>query len=143
MEKAQVKWIGKMSFVGKANSKHPVVMDTNPEVGGEDAGVRPMELILIGLGGCTGMDVVSILKKMRVDFDSLTMEVEADRAKEYPRVYREIRLKYIIQGDDVPEEKFKRAIELSQTKYCAIGAMLKKAAQYTYSYEIVTGLHKT
>lgn len=136
INRAQVKWITGLAFVGNGDSNHSVVMDTKPEVGGEDTAVRPMELILLGLVGCTGMDVVSLLKKMRVDFDSFRVEVEAERADEHPKVYKSMKLHYIIEGDDIPEDKFKRAIELSQDRYCPASAMLRKVAELTHSYTI-------
>lgn len=137
METAEVKWTGKMGFVGKGDSNHSIVMDTEPRVGGENTAVRPMELILLGLAGCTGMDVVSILRKMRIDFDRFRVQVQAERAEEHPKVYKKIRLNYTIKGVDIPEDKFKRAIELSQDRYCSVTAMLRQTAELTHSYQIV------
>lgn len=136
MERAVVRWTEKMAFVGKGESNHSIVMDTEPRVGGEDAAVRPMELILLALAGCTGMDVVSILRKMRVDFDSFRIEVEAERSEEHPKVYESIGLRYIIAGDEIPEDRFARAIELSQDRYCPVTAMLRQTVELTHSFEI-------
>ncbi|MGQ9788852.1 MAG: OsmC family protein, partial [Candidatus Hadarchaeaceae archaeon] len=94
-------------------------MDSSPEFGGTDAGTRPMELILIALGGCTGMDVASILEKMQVYYTDFKIVINAERANEHPKKFTKVHIKYSIRGN-VPEEKFKKAIELSQTKYCPI-----------------------
>jgi len=136
MKEARVIWTEGLQFVGSANSNHAIVMDASHEVGGGDRGVRPGELLLIGLAGCTGMDVVSILNKMRVKFDSFQIKVRAETAPEYPKVYTRIELTYLINGRDIPQEKLERAIELSKTKYCTVGAMLGKTAQISYQYEI-------
>lgn len=137
MMEAKVKWIKGMQFIGSASSKYKVVMDADPKVGGENSGTRPMALFLIGLGGCTGMDVVSILRKMRIGFDSLEIEIRAEKADEHPKVYKEIELKYVITGTNIPEDKFLRAIELSQERYCSASAMLKKTADFKITHEII------
>jgi len=138
MKEARVIWTEGMQFVGTANSNHAIVMDASSEVGGVNSGVRPGELLLIALAGCTGMDVVSILKKMRVKFDSFQIKARAESAPEYPKVYTRIELNYLISGRDIPPEKMEKAIELSQSKYCSVGAMLGKTAQISYHYEIKT-----
>ncbi len=138
MEKAEVKWIGKMGFVARGDSNHRIALDTVTEYGGEDAGVRPLELLLMSLGGCTGMDVVSILRKMKVNFQDFKVTVEAERTDEHPRIYHKIDLRYVVSGDDVPEDKLKKAIELSQDRYCAVTAMLRQTVELTYSYEIAS-----
>ncbi|KPJ49498.1 hypothetical protein AMJ40_05375 [candidate division TA06 bacterium DG_26] len=135
--KATVKWVEGMQFQGIADSGHPVVMDSSPTSGGKDAGVRPMELVLIALGGCTGMDVVSILRKMRIEFDEFRIDIQAERAAEHPKVYRKIAMKYVIAGEDIPEEKLLRAIRLSEERYCSISAMLKKTSELKPTQEIV------
>ena len=136
MKEARVIWTEGMQFIGTANSNHAIVMDASPEVGGVNSGVRPGELLLIGLGGCTGMDVVSILNKMRVKFDSFQIKVRAESAPEHPKVYTRIELTYLISGKDIPPDKVEKAIELSQSKYCSVGAMLGKTAPISYHYEI-------
>jgi putative redox protein len=113
-------------------------MDADSRVGGEDAGARPMELLLIGLGGCTGMDVVSILRKMRIEFESLSIELKAEKNDEHPKVYTKIEMKYVITGSDIPEDKFLRAIELSQERYCSVSAMLRKTAEFQIAHEIIS-----
>ena len=133
---ARVKWTEGLQFVGTAESGHAVVLDGAPEVGGSNSAARPMELLLISLGGCTGMDVVSILKKMRVEWERFEIGLEAERAEEHPKAFTKIHLIYRIWGDDIPEDKLKRAIELSQERYCSVGAMLAKGAEISYEYQI-------
>ncbi|OIP12021.1 MAG: osmotically inducible protein OsmC [Caldisericum sp. CG2_30_36_11] len=125
-----------MTVIAKANSNHWIVMDSQEESGGHNAGPRPMELILMGLAGCTGMDVISILNKMKVKYNDFRIEITAEKATEHPKVYTKIHLKYRIWGD-VPEDKLSTAIELSRTKYCSVGAMLSKAAEITDEHEII------
>ena len=133
--KARVKLAGGMQFVGRAESGHAVLMDAAAGVGGEDTAPRPMELVLIGLGGCTGMDVVSILRKMRLNWERFEILLEAERAPDHPKIFTKIHLVYRIWGE-VPQEKLKRAIELSLERYCPVTAMLRRAAEITYDYEI-------
>jgi len=134
---AIVRWAGKMTFIGKAGTNHLVPMDTTPDFGGESAATKPMELLLLGLGGCTGMDVVSLLNKMRVDFTAMEMSITADRAEEHPTVYTRIDIEYIITGHAIDAEKVKRAVELSQEKYCSVSAMLRKSCPVNYTWRIV------
>jgi putative redox protein len=131
-----IKWLDKMAFVGKSDSNHLVPMDAAPEVGGENSGSRPLELLLQGLGGCTGMDVVSILQKKRVALADFKMEIQAERAAEHPKVFTKIHLKYIFYGRDIKPKDVEHAIELSETKYCSASAMLRHTAEITTSYEI-------
>jgi len=133
---AEVQHVKGLTFVGKGESNHWVVLDGPSEFGGTEAGTKPMELVLIALGGCTGMDVTSILEKMKVKYTDFKIAITADRAKEYPKKFTKIHIKYSIHGD-VPEEKMKRAMELSQTKYCSVLEMLRKSAEVTYEYEIL------
>ena len=135
MKKASCKWVQGMQFVGRAESGHAIVVDAPPQAGGDDSAVRPGELTLIALGSCTGVDVVGMLQKMRVAFDSFEVSVEAEPADDHPKVWKKIRITYIVTGD-VPEEKLRRAIELSQSTYCSVSAMLKKSADVTYDHEI-------
>lgn len=125
------------TFVGRCDSKHWVVMDTPEAVGGHNGGATPMELVLMAMGGCTGMDLASLFKKMRVDYDRLQIKLSAKRAEEHPKGFTEVEIRYIFTGMDVDEEKVKKAIELSMEKYCSVTSMIKKAAKITYSYEIV------
>ena len=131
-----VRWINGMQFVGKTGSGHTVVMDTSTEFGGENMAPTPMELLLVALGGCTGMDVMSILRKMEVRCECMEINIRGERSDEHPRVFKKIELAYRVKGKDIPEDKVKRAVELSQEKYCSISAMLKRVADITYRVEI-------
>lgn len=113
-----------------------VMLDSSPEHGGTEAGLRPMELLLIGLGGCTAMDVISILRKKRQDVTSYHVEVSGTQQKEYPRVFTEIAIRHIFTGNNLSPEAVERSIELSESKYCPAYAMLSKAASISSSYEI-------
>ncbi len=124
-----------MQFTGYADSRHAIIMDSSREVGGEDSGARPMELLLLGLGGCTAMDVVSILRKMRQKVERFEVEIEAERAKTHPQVYTKVHIIYKLWGD-ISEEKLKKAIELSQETYCSASSMFKKTAEVTYEYKV-------
>ncbi len=136
MKTARIKWVEGMQFVGRAPSGHSIVLDTQEKSGGTDSSVRPAELLLVGLGGCTGMDVISILRKMRVPFEDFEVEVNAEQAEEHPKVLTQIELVYRITGD-VPEDKLEKAINLSQERYCSVSTMLGKTAKITYRHEIV------
>ena len=116
---------------------HKYTVDTKKELGGNDSGPTPKGLLLGGLLGCSGMDIASILKKMRVEYDELSMTAEADSAKEHPMIYKGIHLQYFIKGrDDLDIEKIKRAVELSITKYCPVAAILSKSATINYSVHL-------
>lgn len=126
-----------MAFHGTADSGFTIKMDAHPSVGGDDDGFRPLELLLVGLGGCTAMDVVSVLRKKRQDFSGFEVQLHADRAKEHPHVFTEITIHYIIRGRDVDPAAVERSIDLSATKYCSAQAMLEKSATITSTYEII------
>lgn len=136
MKEAVVSWSGGMAFTACTGSQHKMVMDAREDVGGQNLGPRPTELLLAALGGCTGMDVVSVLNKMRVPFDRFETAIEADEAAEHPKAFEQFRLVYRIWGAGIPEEKYRRAVELSQTKYCGVSALYKKGAQVTYRLEL-------
>lgn len=136
MPKAKVVWNRGLQFVGISGSNHAVVADTSPEVGGFNAGPTPTELVLIAQGACTGMDVVSILRKKRVDFDEFEVEVEAETPPEHPKYLKKVHLTYKIWGKEVPEGALKRAIELSLEKYCTVANSLKGRAEISYEYRI-------
>jgi putative redox protein len=135
-KKAYIKQIKGIAFAGKTDTNHWVTMDGPEEFGGSNAGVRPKELLLIGLGGCTGSDVVSILKKKRVNLKDFEINIIADVADQHPQVYTKIHIEYVFYGDDLSVKDIERAIELSQTKYCSVTNMLNKAAEITHSYRI-------
>ena len=128
---------GAMCFRALGDSGHEVVMDAAPEVGGQDRGARPMELLLAGLAGCTGMDVVSILRKMRQEVTGYEVRVRGERAEEHPRVYTEIVVEHVVRGRGLIEAHVARAVELSATRYCPASAMLEKAARIEHRYAIV------
>ena len=134
---ARVRWTVGMQFDGLAESGTSMTMDARPEHGGKGAGPSPMETVLLALGGCTGMDVVDILGKMRAPLSGLEIAIAADRADEHPRVFTRIALEYVFFGDGLRPEQVSRAVELSQTRYCSVSAMLRKAAELTYSWRIV------
>jgi putative redox protein len=131
-----IKNIQGLAFAGMGETKHWLMMDNTEEFGGSGGATKPMELLLMSLGGCTGMDVVSILRKMRVDLDDFSIDIKANQAEDYPKVFTKIDLMYRFYGKDIDVEKVEKAIALSQDKYCSIMAMLKKAIAINYSYEI-------
>lgn len=135
--KVRIKWNGDMAFDADVNG-FALRMDAAPEAGGKDLGPRPKPLTLAALGGCTGMDVVSILEKMRVTLESFDMKIEADQTDEHPRVYKKIHIVYTFKGKDLPLEKIQKAVDLSQEKYCGVSAMLRKAAVITYEIEVLS-----
>lgn len=135
--KAFVKQVKGITFIGKTDSNHWITMDGPEEFGGSNAGIRPKELILISLAGCTGSDVASILQKKRVKLDGFEMNITADVAEEHPQVFTKINLEYVFYGKNLPVKEIERAIELSQTKYCSVTAMLQKAMPIEHTYRIV------
>jgi putative redox protein len=138
--KARAKWIEGMAFMGEAGSGHAVIMDGAPEYGGRNLGIRPMEMLLIGLAGCTGFDVVQILKKGREPVTGCEVEVEAQRATEDPKVFTAIHLAYRVSGPGLSPAKVERAVGLSKEKYCSASIMLGATAAFTYAIEIVDEL---
>lgn len=122
--------------MGRTNSGHWIPMDGPAEFKGSDSAARPKELILIGLGGCTASDVASILNKMRENITNFKVDIDAEMADEHPKVYTKIHLTYKFWGEGLNEANLKKAIELSQEKYCSVTAMLKNAVEITHSYEI-------
>jgi putative redox protein len=134
--KARVKWLDHMSFVGESGSGHSVVMDGAPELGGRNLGVRPMEMLLLGLGGCTSFDVVMILRKMKQEISDCEVEIEAERAESEPRIFTRIHVHFIVSGSDLSDKHVARAVNLSAEKYCSASLMLGKTAEITHDYEI-------
>jgi putative redox protein len=123
---AKVIWKEKMSFEGTADSGFKVTLGTIPEVGGDNDGFRPMELLAIGLAGCTAMNVISILNKKKQDVHDFEVRVHADRAEEHPKVFTHLTIEYVVSGKNVDRAAVERAVELSETKYCSAQAMFKK-----------------
>jgi putative redox protein len=134
--KANAIWKGNMTFVGEAPSGFPIQMDTAPEAGGTNSGTRPMELIAIGLAGCTAMDVISVLKKMRQEVTQFEVRVDAPRSSEHPKVFTSAVITYIVSGKNLVENSVLRAIELSATRYCPVETMLSQAFPMDLHYEI-------
>ncbi len=134
---AYIKQINGITFAGKTDSNHWITMDGPKDFGGSDAGIRPKELILLALGGCTSSDVVSILNKKRVKFDSYELNITADSTETHPQVYTKINLEYIFYGNNIEPKDVERAIELSMTKYCGVTAMLEKACEINHTYKII------
>jgi len=133
--RAVVQRVKGLSLAGKSDSGHWTMMDTKADVGGNEAATAPMELLLISLGGCTAMDVLSILAKMRQPVQDFRVELEAEHAPEHPKVYTRIKMIYIVKGN-VEHRKLERAIELSQERYCSVSAMLRKTVDIETSYRI-------
>ncbi len=135
--KAKIEWTGEASFLGVADSGHRITMDGPPEHGGRNQGPRPMELVLLGMGGCTSFDVVHILRKSRQAVSGCVAEIEAQRADTDPKVFTRIHIHFLVSGKDLDATKVKRAIGLSAEKYCSASIMLGKTAAITHDFEIV------
>ena len=140
--KARARWVEGMAFMGEAGSGHAVMMDGAPEYGGRNIGIRPMEMLLIGLAGCTGFDVVQILKKGRENVTGCDVEVEAERATEDPKVFTRIHIAYRISGHGLSQAKAERAVTLSKEKYCSASIMLGATAEMTYTLDVIDETRK-
>lgn len=134
--KARIKWIEGTAMLGESGSGHAVVMDGPPEFGGRNLGVRPMEMLLIGMGGCTEFDVLLILRKARQAVTGCVVELEAERASEDPKVFTRIHAHFIVSGRDLSEKQVERAIRLSAEKYCSASIMLGATAKISHDFEI-------
>lgn len=137
--KVEVQYVDGMTFVARGDSNHWVVMDAAPSAGGSGAASSPMELLLMGLGGCTGVDVVMIMNKRRKPVERFAIEIQAERAPDHPKVYTKIHMIYKFWGDSLDEEELRKAIELSEQKYCSASAMLGKTAAISYEIQINPG----
>ncbi len=136
--KAAIQWVKDVSFVAESGSGHALVLDGAPEYGGRNIGPRPMELLLMGLGGCASFDVVTILKKARQQVTDVRVELSAERADAVPAVFTKIHLHFIVTGKELKEAQVKKAVELSAEKYCSASAMLSAGGVViTHDYEIV------
>ncbi len=131
-----VKWVDGVSFVGESGSGHAVVLDGAPENGGRNIGMRPMEMLLIGMGGCTSFDVVTILKKARQPIVDCVAEIDATRADEIPKVFTKIHVHFVVTGNDLNPVQVERAVKLSAEKYCSASIMLSKSVEITHDFEI-------
>jgi putative redox protein len=135
---ATVKWVDGVMFVGESGSGHAVVMDGPPEHGGRNMGVRPMEMLLLGMGGCSSFDVVQILQKGRHDIVSCVAELTAERVDSVPSVFSKIHLHFIVSGHDLKAASVERAVKLSAEKYCSASIMLSKAGvEITHDFEVI------
>ncbi len=137
--KAKIEWLGEAAFRGISGSGHEVILDGPPDHGGQNRGARPMEMLLLGVGGCSSFDVMDILKKSRQEVISCCCEVEAERADAVPSVFTKIHLHFVVRGNGLREPMVKRAVELSADKYCSASIMLAQAGvEITHSFEIVS-----
>jgi putative redox protein len=134
--KARIKWVEDLMFIGETGSGHAVVIDGPPDLGGRNLGPRPMELILQGLGGCTAIDVIHILKKARQNVSDCVIELSAERAETDPKVFTRIHIHFIVSGKELSEKQVERAIQLSAEKYCSASIMLGKSVAITHDYEV-------
>ncbi len=136
IKKAVVKQLHGITLAAKADTNHWVMMDGRDSSGGEGAASTPKELLLMALGGCTSMDVIAILKKMRVNLGGFEVRLTGNAREEHPQVFTDIHIEYLFFGDAIPEAEVQRAIELSTTKYCSVSAMLRDSVKITHSYTI-------
>jgi len=134
--RARVRWVEGAAFMGESGSGHAVVMDGPPEAGGRNLGPRPMEMLLLGMGGCTAFDVVTILRKGRQEVHGCEVVLEAERAERPPKVFTRIRVRYVVTGRGLSEERVRRAVELSAEKYCSASIMLGRTAEIVHEVEV-------
>lgn len=135
--KARVKWVEGMAFMAEADSGHGIMLDGSPEIGGRNLGARPMEMVLMGLGGCTAIDVMVILGKQRQPVEDCWIELDANRADvAAPKVFTKIHVHYVVKGSGLDPKQVERAVKLSADKYCSVSAMLKNTVNITYDFEI-------
>ncbi len=134
--KARIKWVEDATFLGEAGSGHALVMDGPPESGGRNLGPRPMEMLLLGMGGCTAFDVIMILKKARQPVTDCVVELSAERAEQAPKVFTRIHVHFVVTGQGLAEKQVERAVQLSAEKYCSASIMLGKAAEISHDFEI-------
>jgi len=139
IHKAVVKQLSGITFIGKTeDSNHWVTMDGPENFGGSNAAIRPKELLLLSLAGCTSADVIAILQKKRVKLDDFKINISAESTEKHPKVYTKINLEYVFTGNNIKEKDVERAIDLSQNVYCGVTAMLQKAVEITHNYKIIT-----
>lgn len=135
--KARVKWVEQVSFLGETESNHAVLMDGSPAAGGRNLGPRPMEMLLLGAGGCTSFDVISILKKSRQKISDCYVELQAERADTDPKVFTKIHMHFVVTGKSIKPEIVEKAIKLSAEKYCSASIMLGQTAAITHDFEVL------
>lgn len=135
--KARIKWVENVCFMGESETGHAVVLDGAPDAGGRNLGMRPMEMLLIGMGACTSFDVVTILKKARQPVTDCVAEMDATRADEIPKVFTKIHVHFVVTGKGLNPTQVERAVKLSAEKYCSASIMLSKSVEITHDFEIV------
>jgi putative redox protein len=135
--KARIKWVEGVSFLGESDSGHSIVIDGPPDAGGRNIGMRPMELMLLGMGSCTSFDVITILKKSRQKINDCIAEISAERADSIPKVFTKIHIHFIVKGVDLDHSVVERAINLSAKKYCSASIMLQKTVAISHDFEIL------
>jgi len=133
----RIKWQGGMAFEGTTESGHAVLMDAAPEVGGENKGARPMEMVLLGLGGCTSIDVIMMLQKSKQAVEDCQVEITAERSDKIPKVFTKIHVHFKVMGQDLNLKKVERAVNLSAEKYCSVSKMLEHSVDMSHDFEIV------
>jgi len=134
--KTRIKYIENVCLMGESESGHSLIIDGSPEIGGRNLGVRPMEMILMGLGGCTTMDILTILRKKRQNITDCVIEIDSQRRDTIPKIFSKIHLHFIITGDNLNEKHVQQAVQLSAEKYCSVSEMLKHSVEISYDYEI-------
>ena len=134
---AKISWVDGALFVAEAGSGHTITMDGSPDVGGRNLAARPMEIVLIGMGGCTAIDVVSMLKKQRQDIEGIEVSLVAERADDHPKVFNQVKLVYTVRGRNLNKALVERAVALSDEKYCSATAMVRKSAEITHEIVLV------
>ena len=134
---ANLKWVDGFQFVGESGSGHAIVIDAPGDTGGATSGMTPMEMLLVAIGGCSGMDVISVLKKKRLDVHDIDIKVHGEKAEDYPKKYTGIELEFIVTGSNLPDDAVKKAIDLSMDKYCSVKATLEGSAKISYTYRTV------
>jgi putative redox protein len=137
MLEAKVTYVDGLQFIGEGSSGHAIVMDGDVSVGGRNTGTRPTELLLIGIGGCSGMDIASVLKKKKQDVRGLEINVKGEKAENYPKKFTDIDIEFVIKGRNISDDAVKKAVELSMERYCSVKATLEGSAKITWSYKII------
>ena len=135
--KARVKWVEDICFMGESESGHAVILDGSPEIGGRNLGMRPMEMLLVSMGACSSIDVVTILKKARQEISNCVAEISAERAEEIPKVFTKIHVNFVVTGRGLNVAQVERAVKLSAEKYCSASIMLGKAAEISHGFEVI------
>lgn len=137
MLQAKLHWINGLQYVGESGSGHAIVLDADEEVGGRNTGMRPAELLLVGIGSCSGMDIASILQKKRQDVTDIEINVKGQKAETHPKKFTDIEVEFVVTGRNLSEEAVRKAVEASMEKYCSVKATLEGTAKISYSYRVI------